>query len=55
MGNTMALDDSFGWGRIARLGLVQAALGAVVVLTTSSSVASLSAWPRKSIAALSPL
>ncbi len=32
----MALDDSFGWGRIARLGLVQAALGAVVVLTTST-------------------
>ncbi len=26
----------FGWGRIARLGLVQAALGAVVVLTTST-------------------
>jgi len=28
--------DPFGWGRIARLGLVQAALGAVVVLTTST-------------------
>ncbi len=28
--------DEFGWGRIARLGLVQAALGAVVVLTTSA-------------------
>jgi BCD family chlorophyll transporter-like MFS transporter len=26
----------FGWGRIARLGLVQAALGAIVVLTTST-------------------
>lgn len=26
----------FGWGRIVRLGLVQAALGAVVVLTTST-------------------
>ena len=26
----------FGWGSIARLGLVQAALGAVVVLTTST-------------------
>ncbi len=26
----------FGWGRIARMGLVQAALGAVVVLTTST-------------------
>ncbi|WP_088280070.1 BCD family MFS transporter [Ideonella sp. A 288] len=28
--------DDFGWGRIARLGLVQAALGAIVVLTTST-------------------
>ncbi len=28
--------QDFGWGRIARLGLVQAALGAVVVLTTST-------------------
>jgi BCD family chlorophyll transporter-like MFS transporter len=28
--------DEFGWARIARLGLVQAALGAVVVLTTST-------------------
>ncbi len=27
---------SFGWGRIARLGLVQASLGAIVVLTTST-------------------
>ena len=26
----------FGWGRIARLGLVQAALGAIVVMTTST-------------------
>jgi MFS transporter, BCD family, chlorophyll transporter len=26
----------FGWGRVARLGLVQAALGAIVVLTTST-------------------
>lgn len=32
----MSHDDNFGWGRIARLGLVQAALGAVVVLTTST-------------------
>ncbi len=29
-------DCEFGWARIARLGLVQAALGAVVVLTTST-------------------
>ncbi len=28
--------DSLGWGSIARLGLVQASLGAVVVLTTST-------------------
>ena len=28
--------DEFGWARIARLGLVQASLGAVVVLTTST-------------------
>ena len=27
---------TFGWGAIARLGLVQMALGAVVVLTTST-------------------
>jgi MFS transporter, BCD family, chlorophyll transporter len=27
---------NFGWGRIARLGLVQASLGAIVVLTTST-------------------
>eukprot|EP01036_Dinobryon_divergens_P050774 gene50774-67976_t len=27
---------SFGWGRVARLGLVQACLGAIVVLTTST-------------------
>lgn len=27
---------NFGWGRIARLGLVQACLGAIVVLTTST-------------------
>lgn len=26
----------FGWGRVARLGLVQAALGAIVVMTTST-------------------
>jgi BCD family chlorophyll transporter-like MFS transporter len=26
----------FGWGRVARLGLVQAALGAIVVLATST-------------------
>ena len=26
----------FGWGRVARLGLVQAGLGAIVVLTTST-------------------
>ncbi len=32
----MAIDDNFGWLRIARLGLVQAALGAIVVLTTST-------------------
>ncbi len=30
------LTHSFGWGSIARLGLVQAALGAIVVLTTST-------------------
>lgn len=29
-------DSDFGWGAIVRLGLVQAALGAVVVLTTST-------------------
>jgi MFS transporter, BCD family, chlorophyll transporter len=29
-------DPNFGWSRIARLGLVQAALGAIVVLTTST-------------------
>jgi BCD family chlorophyll transporter-like MFS transporter len=29
-------DAGFGWGRVARLGLVQAALGAIVVLTTST-------------------
>ena len=29
-------DGNFGWGRIVRLGLVQAALGAIVVLTTST-------------------
>jgi BCD family chlorophyll transporter-like MFS transporter len=28
--------QNFGWGRIARLGLVQASLGAIVVLTTST-------------------
>ena len=28
--------QNFGWGRIARLGLVQACLGAIVVLTTST-------------------
>lgn len=27
---------SFGWGRVARLGLVQACLGAIVVITTST-------------------
>ena len=27
---------TLGWGQIARLGLVQASLGAVVVLTTST-------------------
>jgi BCD family chlorophyll transporter-like MFS transporter len=32
----MSIDDDFGWVRIARLGLVQAALGAIVVLTTST-------------------
>jgi len=32
----MKNSDEFGWGRIARLGLVQASLGAVVVLTTST-------------------
>ena len=30
------MKTDFGWGHIARLGLVQAALGAVVVLTTST-------------------
>jgi BCD family chlorophyll transporter-like MFS transporter len=29
-------DGNFGWGGVARLGLVQASLGAVVVLTTST-------------------
>ncbi len=32
----MSADRSFGWGHIARLGLVQACLGAIVVLTTST-------------------
>jgi len=32
----MAEQGGFGWGRVARLGLVQAALGAIVVLTTST-------------------
>lgn len=32
----MSEDPGFGWGSVARLGLVQAALGAVVVLTTST-------------------
>jgi BCD family chlorophyll transporter-like MFS transporter len=32
----MSGDGRFGWGRIARLGLVQSALGAIVVLTTST-------------------
>ncbi len=31
-----ATQQTFGWGRIVRLGLVQAALGAVVVMTTST-------------------
>ena len=31
-----SLNHTFGWGSIARLGLVQACLGAVVVLTTST-------------------
>jgi len=32
----MSTQAHFGWGQIARLGLVQAALGAIVVLTTST-------------------
>lgn len=32
----MSTDGTFGWGSIARLGLVQMALGAIVVLTTST-------------------
>ena len=32
----MTQEANFGWGRIVRLGLVQASLGAVVVLTTST-------------------
>jgi MFS transporter, BCD family, chlorophyll transporter len=32
----MTAPAHFGWGRVARLGLVQAALGAIVVLTTST-------------------
>ncbi|WP_353092249.1 BCD family MFS transporter [Methylibium sp.] len=32
----MTPPQNFGWGRILRLGLVQAALGAVVVMTTST-------------------
>ena len=32
----MSDGHDFGWGRIARMGLVQACLGAVVVLTTST-------------------
>jgi MFS transporter, BCD family, chlorophyll transporter len=36
MSDTMNTTACFGWGRVARLGLVQAALGAVVVLTTST-------------------
>lgn len=32
----MTAPPTFGWGRILRLGLVQAALGAVVVMTTST-------------------
>ncbi len=32
----MSAAQDFGWGSIARMGLVQAALGAVVVLTTST-------------------
>ncbi|KQW74187.1 BCD family MFS transporter [Methylibium sp. Root1272] len=32
----MTPQQNFGWGRILRLGLVQAALGAVVVMTTST-------------------
>ena len=31
-----SVNHTFGWGSIARLGLVQACLGAVVVLTTST-------------------
>jgi BCD family chlorophyll transporter-like MFS transporter len=34
--NTMALTKNFGWFQIARLGLVQACLGAVVVVATST-------------------
>ena len=32
----MTATRHFGWGRVARLGLVQAALGAIVVLATST-------------------
>jgi len=32
----MTVRKDFGWGRVARLGLVQAALGAIVVLATST-------------------
>jgi BCD family chlorophyll transporter-like MFS transporter len=32
----MSQDGRFGWGSVARLGLVQASIGAVVVLTTST-------------------
>jgi BCD family chlorophyll transporter-like MFS transporter len=32
----MTMERSFGWSSIARLGLVQACLGAIVVLTTST-------------------
>ena len=35
MANTAAIDMGFGWWQIARMGLVQACLGAVVVTTTS--------------------
>ncbi|MBL8301866.1 MAG: PucC family protein, partial [Ideonella sp.] len=33
---TAEVERPFGWGHVARLGLVQACLGSIVVLTTST-------------------